>query len=1054
MLKLDGYYVLRTPRISIDYFIRKTAGLTMAQLSAFLKETYKELNLDETLYLASPELYQQYIKWLGGELDKKQEDKLLITLFKYLLRMSSRSTPFGLFAGCATGDIANDTRIVVSTQDRYITHSRLDMNYVGELASLLAANPLISGHLKYFPNSSIYRVHDQYRYAGYSINNKIRSYKVISVNYSPYLEKILEAARNGVLLRALVPLLMEEDITEEEAQDFIGEIVSSQILLSELEPTVTGEEFFYKLKKNISLLPQTDDLSLKLERIADLLEPGDNSLARFQEIFGLIKSLGVDTTSKDLIQTDLFFRHESNQIGQGAIQWLLKDAEKLYRLFPYTTIQDQDNFKSEFYARYEDQEIPLAMALDADVGVGYGLFRTNSETGNAPLIDGVGWNDAAPDNSMLISPLGMLKIKKYTEALKRQETQILITEEEIQSLAQDSYRNFIPSSLFMIGDLLAGNASDVDNGNFEFVLKACSGPSAGNLLARFCHGDPELAQRVHQAADKEKMLYADQIVAEIVHLPSSRMGNVLLRPLLREYEIPYLCTPGTTGDFTLTLDDLFVSVKNNRIVLRSRRLNKEILPRLTTAHGYGRSTLMIYKFLCDLQYQGAANSLFWNWGILDGQEFLPRVQVGRIIVSKAAWNLNKKDYPELEIKGTDHLRFIDGLRNKLKLPRYVVLVEGENELMVDLTNEVNIRILVDEWKKKGSIRLAECLSTPENCFIKDGQGRRYVNEFIFPISSDQPQRLATINFETQKGTTKRSFGPGSEWLYIKLYSGTSASDLLLATHIYPIAERLLRENKIQKWFYIRFFDPDSHIRLRFYNGAAPDFWAVVMEQLHSELVDLLDMQVISRFQIDTYKREIERYGEDSMEVSETIFFHDSMAIAQCLQLLEGEDSELYRWLFSLKNIDCLLNDFNFPLAKKLEFITGMRDSFFREFNGNVSLNQDLNENYRKNSAYIRDVMGVNNNNGQGIPRETDLGYSRLNDIFAERSNNWAYAIAALGAKGELVARNLLPSYIHMSLNRLFVSSHRKHELVIYHFLQKFYGSQLAIAKAGKAEIIK
>ena len=41
---------------------------------------------------------------------------------------------------------------------------------------------------------------------------------------------------------------------------------------------------------------------------------------------------------------------------------------------------------------------------------------------------------------------------------------------------------------------------------------------------------------------------------------------------------------------------------------------------------------------------------------------------------------------------------------------------------------------------------------------------------------------------------------------------------------------------------------------------------------------------------------------------------------------------------------------------------------------------------------------------------------------------------------------LLPSYIHMYLNRLYISQQRKYELVIYHFLDKYYTSKIIIEK--------
>lgn len=45
-----------------------------------------------------------------------------------------------------------------------------------------------------------------------------------------------------------------------------------------------------------------------------------------------------------------------------------------------------------------------------------------------------------------------------------------------------------------------------------------------------------------------------------------------------------------------------------------------------------------------------------------------------------------------------------------------------------------------------------------------------------------------------------------------------------------------------------------------------------------------------------------------------------------------------------------------------------------------------------------------------------------------------------------VIDDLVSSYIHLFLNRVLLSNQRKHELVIYHFLHKYYDSQIAITK--------
>jgi lantibiotic biosynthesis protein len=54
--------------------------------------------------------------------------------------------------------------------------------------------------------------------------------------------------------------------------------------------------------------------------------------------------------------------------------------------------------------------------------------------------------------------------------------------------------------------------------------------------------------------------------------------------VLREREIVYLGRSGAPADHQLPLTDLLVSVRDGRVVLRSRSLGREVVPRLTNAH--------------------------------------------------------------------------------------------------------------------------------------------------------------------------------------------------------------------------------------------------------------------------------------------------------------------------------------------------------------------------------------------------------------------------------------------------------------------------------------
>src|SRR5439155_17414597 len=125
-------------------------------------------------------------------------------------------------------------------------------------------------------------------------------------------------------------------------------------------------------------------------------------------------------------------------------------------------------------------------------------------------------------------------------------------------------------------------------------------------------------QLVQEITNTEQEHNPDIVFAEIVHLPESRVGNILLHPSFREYEIPFLARSSVDGHHQIPLQDLFVSIKDNKVLLRSASLNKQVIPRLSSAHNYSRNALPVYQFLCDLQLQGHKAGLGFYWGSLEG----------------------------------------------------------------------------------------------------------------------------------------------------------------------------------------------------------------------------------------------------------------------------------------------------------------------------------------------------------------------------------------------------------------------------------------------------
>ena len=66
----------------------------------------------------------------------------------------------------------------------------------------------------------------------------------------------------------------------------------------------------------------------------------------------------------------------------------------------------------------------------------------------------------------------------------------------------------------------------------------------------------------------------------------------------------------------------------------------------------------------------------------------------------------------------------------------------------------------------------------------------------------------------------------------------------------------------EEWFFIRYSDPDSHLRLRF-RGVPERLVGQLVPQVCSWAAELMSEELCLRFCIDTYYREVERYGGEA-----------------------------------------------------------------------------------------------------------------------------------------------------------------------------------------------
>lgn len=728
--KLFDSYCLRTPILSNNFY--KTVKNKTVLKDTEFKFLLKNNVLKEALYLASPELYAQILKWENGEMrDLKKTKKLKSSILKYFTRITTRCTPFGLFAACGVGEFDRETNIILKSKKNYKRFTRFDTTFLTQLAQELIKHKPLRKHLLFYPNTSLYKISDHYRYVEYKIEKKLRNYTLEGISCSEYIDLILKNATGGKTVIDLASLLVDDDITPSEAKNFINELIENQILVSELEITVTGEDYYKSLIKIIKGIPQTlklreqlVELEKELNKLDDVI--GNNPMVYETPIL-LAKNLVPDLDTKYLFQTDCFSISLKNTLDNG----IKKQLQKAFVLFNKMTLPTGDSyieqFKTEFLRRFEQSEIPLNIVLDTETGIGFG---SNQEDSN-PLLDDLSLRDSDKRYKRIIwTDVDTILQKKLIDATENKQYKITLTEADFHDLPL----NFddLPDTLSSIIEVYSS----------KIFIDNIGGASATNLLGRFSHDHEYLLAHVNKIVAVEEELNKNKILAEIVHLPEARTGNILQRPSFRTYEIPYIGKSNVEEKHQIPIEDIMVSVKNNAITLRSKRLNKTILPRLGNAHNYSFNSLPIYYFLCALQTQNLRSNIGFNWNsILQNQMFLPRVEFENMIFSKARWTIVTNNIKTL-LESKSLLNEVKKWQKTLQLPDYVELVEGDNRLLIYLKNETSVRMLFDTIKNKEQFILEEFLFTDE-AVVKDDDNNFFCNQFVISLYNNQ--KLQEIN---------------------------------------------------------------------------------------------------------------------------------------------------------------------------------------------------------------------------------------------------------------------------------------------------------------------
>jgi class I lanthipeptide synthase len=1081
----SGFFALRTPLLpagtllgvagepgprpadaaALDEALGRERGETVARLRAAVAAP----EVREAIFVASPSLAAALGR--APELGDEAAGKVDQAAYRYLARMSTRSTPFGLFAGCSVGDVGKSTALELAPRASYRRHVRPDMLALCTVVEALASNPETRGALRYVKNPSIYPAGGRLRYSQLSLVGE-ETYPLVDVAPTEHLSLALRAAEAPSSVGELVAAVRAEypEVGEDEASGFVEALIDNGLLVPALVPTVTGPEptgaFLAELGRSPPLGPFRDALAAACGALgrAESAALGA-SVGHYREAIGALSSVCPGLDQQRAYQVDLVKPLARGSLGGPVVDEMLRAASLLATRARPKPAEVIARLMARFVARYEDREVPLVEALDDDIGVG---FEEGAEDATPLLENLVMRGRGAKGRDRKPAGEGSERDPEFEAALRDKLHRALRTGgREIELGAGDfgpPAKGPGPDAFAVFATVTARSGLAVDRGEFELFWPRVIAPSGVAILGRFCHADPELEARLRGHLAAEDALSGDAVLADVVHLPSGRLGNIMLRPVLRPYEVVCNGRSGAEPARQLPASDLLLSARGGRFVVRSRRLGRRVLPRVTNAHNVPADvTANVYRFLYALQAENVGGGGF-DWGALADSEYLPRVRSGRIVFSPASWRLGRERLSALEgAPAARQFSALRALRDELGVPRWVAVAQSDNVLPLDLENPFCVETFAQLVKGQASVRLIEFDHAPG---LVTGPEGGYAHEFVVPFvrQADAPAggaKAAPAAPSTAPVVTSAApsppraeaapaaeappfapvVAPGADVLYAKLYGAPSGVDALVREVAAPLARRALDAGAARGWFFVRYRDSDHHLRLRFF-GERARLWGEVLPALHEAVEPLLASGRVAKLQLDTYEREVDRYGGPAgVQLAERLFCADSEA---CVAILEGLEDEAERWQAVALGVDALLRDFGLDGPARLAFARRSADGLGTEFGlDDAAVRRSVEAKVRelgpRAEALVRGELGP---------------LAGAAEAFERRSEANAPIVAALRAgrdRGEVGGDegSRLWSYAHMHANRLFVASPRLQELVLYHLLARAYRADLGRSAARK-----
>ncbi|MGA8163796.1 MAG: lantibiotic dehydratase [Waddliaceae bacterium] len=852
-----------------NFFMVRYANLPFTTMSILEEENSEALFqfyqnnplFQEAVAVASFSLHQGLRKW------RKAPDKtsLYLSLSKYLIRMSSRATPFGLFSSVGWGRFSETTEM---SFDPNLLKKRVSLGTecIGELIETLHKDRKMVSLLKVMLNPQlIYKNSRVYLNKGHPhFKENYSSIKITSA-----FERVHELAKAPIEYHEL-----EEQITlhfpmeyKEKAQHYVWELFQKNFLISQLiDPSVIGN-FLTVYSQILEKAGNTPGLPIiiaeNIEEIQHYERASQNeALEVVEKIMKELKAWKQDIANP--LRVDHFY--DSNQILlHKNVRKTVEKAVDVLTKISFSKKQPRSllDFHRFFLETYgSDHLVPFYELVQKEWA-----FKLLSS-----------WEKASDNNEIS-------SIESYISTQNQQEE--INIEAFIDSLHELTLqeKEKLPPTMELYFEIEASGKEAIEENRFTLLTKGVS-HQAGSMIGRFLYfWGEDKNQEIFTFIENEKNLFPHLLVVEPSFVPDKhKVGNVSIGGRLRLMQLPMHYHEA--DEHTINLEDIYLGANHDMVYLFSKKWKKELVvsSSIMTNPLFMPLPLRLLLFLSQFQMHKFSDPFQF---FAKKRVYFPRIIYQNIVLSPAQWHLS---YSFLNIDRTtskEKLKSI--LRDAFEIyyiPSTILLVQGDNHLQLDWKKDLYFDLIINEFIKNKEIILYE-QRNKKHCLFVGTEEKRHMCEFVSPMikssSMTTNKRKEFYPRTHQLSLEECTFFPGGKWWYAKIFLSSNDSDFFISQFLFSYIEFLENQFKPFRWFYTRYYDEGRfHLRLRVLADT---------ERLKQELIPRLNEWIaslavkgeIEDFSLCTYRSEVERYGGPKcIDLVENVFSVDSRCILKIL----------------------------------------------------------------------------------------------------------------------------------------------------------------------------